>query len=108
MIIKTTAFQVGDNHYGTLEEAKQASMLQLFSEEDPATGSGSINAPNWSASEICSFIIDNSEKIIDILTTTEKSRPKARKVNGAVRTRKSKRHNAEQFTLPITTTEAKA
>lgn len=102
MIIKTTAFQVGDEHYGTLEEAKQASILQLFL--DPETGPESTLSIN----EICSFIIDNSEKIIDILTTTEKSRPKARKVNGAVRTRKSKRHNAEQFTLPIATTEAKA
>lgn len=107
MIIKTSGFQVGSQFFATLERAQVESLNQLFLDEDPATQSGSVESPNWSTNEISNFILENRDKIIDILTTTEKSRPKARKFNGAVKTRKPKRHVAEQFPLPGITDPAK-
>lgn len=48
--------------------------------------------PNQIGAEVdlISRIIANSDKVVDILTTTESSRPAARKVNGGKKTRKPK------------------
>lgn len=45
-----------------------------------------ISEPNT----VARFIIENADKIIDILTTTATSKPKARKINGGTKVRKPK------------------
>ena len=39
---------------------------------------------------MCNWMVNNAATIIDILTTTATSRPKARKANGAVKKRTTK------------------
>lgn len=50
---------------------------------------------------VVNMIFEVKDTLVDILTTTSKSKPRARKFNGASRTRKPKRHEAEQFPLPM-------
>lgn len=85
MIGKILAFTDSQgNTYGTLEAAQKAELKHLLDSEIDAD-----------------VIIKNKDKIIDILTTTPTSKPRARKINGATRARKPKRHEAEQFPLPM-------
>ena len=77
----TKAYVVGDKTYASLEDAKQASLEALF----PADGQG-----EWVAASIAAQILNNDEKVLDILTTTGTSRPGARKVNGGRKPRKAK------------------
>lgn len=97
MISRLTAFADSKgNTYGTLEAAQKAELALRFKDGDET-------APNspWSIDEIVSRIIDDKDKIIDILTTTPTSKVKARKINGATKTRAPKKHVAEQFPLPM-------
>lgn len=81
----TKAFKASDgNAYFTIQEAQGAELEQLF-----RTLPAAIDAADLSA-EVASFVVENSDKIVDILTTTESSRPKARKANGGTKKRQSK------------------
>lgn len=71
--IINTAFQVGNQAYVNLQEAQIAELKGVFP-----------NTP-----DLAQMIIDNKEKVLDILTTTSSSRPRARKINGATRTKKN-------------------
>lgn len=59
----------------SIEEAQQAELCLLF---------GSTGAGN----ECAELVVKHKEEVLNILTTTEKSRPRARAVNGAKRGRK--------------------
>ena len=82
MIEKTTAYKVGDKFFPVIEEAQQAELEVFFPPQDSATG--------YSAEKIAEVIMINSERIIDILTMTPASKPKARAINGGRKPRKAK------------------
>lgn len=82
MIQITKSFQTSDGAmWASVEDAKRHELETLF----PSQSEG-----GYHASAIAHTIWEHSNKIIDILTTTEKSKPKARKINGATKTRKVK------------------
>jgi hypothetical protein len=92
MISKILAFTDSEGKaHGTLEAAQKAELIIIFGEEIP------------SCIDVATFVLKHKDKIVDILTTKPNSLTKARKVNGGTKTRtvKPKRHEAEQFPLPI-------
>lgn len=81
MITKTASFSTTDNQiFASLEQAQQheIELLLGFTDETiPSTVAGISNA-----------IMDRRDKLVDILTTTASSKPRARKVNGGSKKRK--------------------
>lgn len=71
MITYQKCFVANGKSFPTLEEAQREEIQMI-----PTT------------SVVAEFILANKDKILDILTTTEASRPRARKVNGGTKTRK--------------------
>lgn len=82
MIEKTLAFKVGEETFGTLVEAQEHELFELLKESCKLIGDGDMRV-------IVGKIVEDSDRIIDILTTKANSRTKARKVNGAVKKRKA-------------------
>lgn len=98
MITKATGYQSSDGTFhATLEDAQESEIVILL-------GSDPVSSLVDLREEIAAEIVKHKAKVMDILTTTHDSRPKARKINGATRTRKPK-HIAAQNTLPLDTTE---
>lgn len=84
MITKTRAYTSSDGHvHATLAGAQRAELLAMFT----ATCS---DGSAWTGEAIINTIFDNADKIKDVLTTSVRSRPGARAVNGATRKPKSK------------------
>ena len=77
----TKAFVANGKTFASLEEAQQAEIEALFLDQ----GDNIISADG-----IALLILANADKIIDVLTTTESSRPAARRVNGGTKKRKPK------------------
>ena len=80
------AYVANGKVYASLKEAQIAELDALFAESptDPASLT----------------ILKNPERVIDILTTTESSKPKARAINGGTKKRRTKA--APQLPLPGT------
>lgn len=74
MISFQKAYVAGDKVYATLEEAQCAEIKRLAAD---TLGSTSMTVEDW-----CELIVAQKEAIMNILTTTDRSRPRARKVNG--------------------------
>jgi hypothetical protein len=73
MIERTLAFKTTDaSTFSELHEAQEHEISLLHA--DLAT--------------VASMILEYSDKIVDILTTTPTSKPKARKIHGGTKTRK--------------------
>lgn len=86
MIEFTKGFKASDGKvYGTLAEAQEVEVRTLLEEADTAPEGSS-----WTRPEIAEVVVANKSRIIDILTTTETSRPKARAANGGRKPRKPK------------------
>jgi hypothetical protein len=83
MIEFTKAFLTSDSKtHSTLEEAKRHELDILWSEKIRSDeGLQSKTVAEW--------LLENADKIVDILTTTASSKPRARKVNGGKKTRKA-------------------
>lgn len=88
----TKAFVANGKTYATLDEAKLAALERFFS------STVEENVP-WAAPQIAGTILGNSEAIQDILSTTEKSHPAGRKINGATRRRKKNEPSAVNAAL---------
>lgn len=83
MIEFTKAFKAGDGKmYSSLLGAQEAEIRYLLEVDEDFHSDHDDLFAHW--------IVENQEKIVDILTTTENSRPKARKANGGTKTRKAK------------------
>lgn len=80
MITFTKAYVANGKTFATIEEAQRAEIEMLFCPTDDP----------WTPARMAIAIVANAESIIDILTTTESSRPLARKSNGGKKPRKSK------------------
>lgn len=80
MLTKSPAWRASDGKaYFTLEEGQTAELAGLFSHVEGKSQSEDLDV------EYAKFIVQNKAKIMDILTTSETSRPAARKANGATR-----------------------
>ena len=78
MIEKTTSYKVGVAFFATLEQAQRAEILSILATEGTPDGMSPLEAA-------AAAIVTNAPKVIDILSTTPKSRVRARKANGATR-----------------------
>lgn len=74
MIERTNAFKVGDKSFLTLVDAQRYELEELATQL-----SGGPVVADW--------ILANKTRILDILTTTNTSKPRARKVNGGTKRR---------------------
>jgi hypothetical protein len=81
MIEFTRAFKTASGVYGTLEEAQLAELAVLFKDAE----SVGVNPES-----VAQLVLDNTDQIVNILTTTKDSRPKARKENGGTKKRRKK------------------
>jgi hypothetical protein len=91
MIEKTNAFKVGDQSFLTLEQAQKHEIRNLL-ELDP-------QIVTLDRKEIADWVVQYKDVIVDILTTSASSKPKARKINGGTKRRKVILNN----TSPVTT-----
>lgn len=82
MIERTQGWKVGKQFFTDLNDAQAAELRGLFK------GENLIEPPI--AAEVAGFILSNAPKIMDVLTTTSDSRPKARKIHGGTKPRKAK------------------
>ena len=84
MITKQKAlfYYVGDESFPSLEEAQKCDLKKIIPDEFLAAGDAKEIVATW--------LLANSVAITDILTTTARSRSKARKANGAKRAKKAK------------------
>jgi len=84
MIESTKAFKTSDGKtHASLEDAK-AHELELLLVGEPSKLTGDV------PSDVAATILENAERIVDILTTTATSKPRARKINGGSKPRKTK------------------
>lgn len=71
---------VGDKPYASLEEAQKADLIQIMPDGWKA------NSPLAPAQEeIANWLLNHAKEIVDTLTTTPRSRLRARKLHGAKR-----------------------
>ena len=88
MIERVNSYRTTDGSlYNTVEQAQQHELERLLEEAlkttDTEKDSETILTP------ISKFFRDNSEQVIDVLTTTNSSRPAARKLHGGSKKRKT-------------------
>lgn len=90
MITKKTGFEIDGKFFASIEEAKAFALLTLFIAHFKEKV-----IEEYTCDDLVNAIMANQSAVLDILTTTAKSRPSARKQNGAVRkTRKQIRKDA--------------
>lgn len=81
MITFVKAFKTTDGQaFEKIEDAQKHEIEQLVKDTDKFTNTNSV--PSIS---IAAAIIANKEKLLDILTTTPKSKPRARRINGGTK-----------------------
>jgi hypothetical protein len=92
MITKTQSYKTSDGTIlGSFDEAQAYELADELKDVFP-------NAD--SRKEIIKCLIGHKERIVDILTMKPNSLPAARKINGGTKKR-TKRHIADQTTLPF-------
>lgn len=75
----TRSYRTSDgNVFGTLQLAQEHELTRLLLEN---VGTGTIEATMVACATV---LVGNAEKVVDILTTTKTSRPKARRINKKV------------------------
>lgn len=77
--IISKAFQVGDHAYVNIVDAQKAEIISLHDNSNVETPQDAETLAHW--------IVSHKDELLDILTTTTKSRPRARKVNGGTKKR---------------------
>lgn len=80
MITHGPAFWAGDKACKTLEEAQTQEIENLANDNSLSSASKSF----------AEFVMTHKARILDILTTTKRSKPRARAINGGTRKRKPK------------------
>lgn len=84
MIEKTTAYKVGDQVFSTITDA-QVHEIEVLFKDFPI-----VDNPVWNPHGIALRILETQQVILDILTMTPSSKPKARAINGGRKPRKAK------------------
>lgn len=85
MIEHTKAYKVGENTFSTLELAQRYELETMLK-----------GTTDLSLQSVCAWIVDNGDKVMDVLTTGPRSKPRARKINGGAKTRKPKTQEPAQ------------
>lgn len=94
MITKTAAFLTSDKKaHATIEEAQAHEIGNMLHDHAPQI----TNHPSESVIE---FIMNHADKLVDLLTTTKSSKPRARAVNGGTKKRKSAGASTESTNQP--------
>lgn len=88
MIEFAKSYRVGPKVFATLEEAQAASLLEIFEHILIGDAKATINAQHLNPL-IAEVLIKERERVIDILSTTASSKPRARKINGGRKKRQS-------------------
>lgn len=91
MIEKTTAFKSGDDLYETLEGAQahfigSIILQRIKAELERQSDEKPLSAPELAA-VVADELITNKDRVVDVLTTSANSKPKARKINGGTKRR---------------------
>lgn len=87
MIEFTKAFKTTDGEtHASLEDAKRHELVNIFLGQQLPESDQAQKA----ADDAAQTVLDAADKIVDILTTTASSKPRARKVNGGTKPRKAK------------------
>lgn len=84
MIEKTSAWKVGDKSFLSLRLAQEHELELLMA----VNGSPFAAQLEHDRAALAELIVANADAIMNILTTTAKSRTRGRKANGAVRKKK--------------------
>ena len=84
---RTLFYFVGETAYKSLEDAQKADLLALMPVQ-------TLDTAGITNDYIADWMLKNSAAIVNTLTTTPRSRAKARKANGATRKRKAKQDPA--------------
>lgn len=77
-IVKGPFFAVNGEFCKTLKEAQRKELLVLLFDKHPSNPEQGV---------ICDLLIEESARVVDILTMTKRSLPKARKINGGSKKR---------------------
>ena len=86
MIKFTKSYETDDGQlFGSIEEAQIHEIENIFIKDL------SLKDPFSTAKEAAYVIVKHKTVVIDALTTTPNSKPKARKINGGTKTRTSKK-----------------
>lgn len=100
MIEKIVGFKVGDRFLPTIEDAQRVELTSILHGLDDGATTAIANA----AADI---IINNKDAVLNILTMTASSHPRARKANGATRKpRKAKLDEPDDHKVPPTAEDA--
>jgi hypothetical protein len=89
MIEFTKCYRTADGEvFGTIEEAQQHELSVVFKKHPTLQQTGLPSEPmnDW----IAEMILDEKDLVIDILTTTPNSKPKARAIHGGTKKRTPK------------------
>lgn len=98
MIQKTNSFRTSDGSiYSTVEQAQRHELEVLVNEALTMATSDDVNDLSIPMS-ISRVFLDKRSQVIDILTTTETSRPTARKLHGG----RKKKRSLKQHELALT------
>ncbi|MES2366989.1 MAG: hypothetical protein V4563_14030 [Pseudomonadota bacterium] len=88
MITKTQSFSTSDGKmFQTLEEAQAHSIALLVVS---AIRDSENKSPDEASLAVANIIVVSKDQLLDILTTTAKSKPSARKINGGTKKRAPK------------------
>ena len=102
---KSLFYYVGEESFPSLEEAQKCDLKKLIPSKFPVEPVAGEPEGEWKG-RVALWILGNSVAIVDILTTTARSRSKARKANGAKRAKKAKAQPALADAPPATPTVA--
>lgn len=91
MIEPANGWRCGDQFFPSIVQAQEHEIAKLFLEDGPVTRD---------ADSIAKFIMERKDQILDIMTMRKGSKPRARKINGGTKRRKT---TTEQATteLPV-------
>lgn len=86
MIQFTKSFKTDDGQvFGTIEEAQIHEICQIFK----SVTFGAVGPGPTRPIDIAKLVLEKKDAIIDILTTTANSKPKARSINGGSKKRRT-------------------
>lgn len=78
-IQKTVGYKASDGMvYATVEGAQRAELVKLFTSPQSQNQNDSV----WSAEGVTDHVLENVDKLLEVLTTGPRSRPRARKAAG--------------------------
>lgn len=92
MIEKISAYKSSDGKFvGAIEEVHKYELKLLFEAAPMGVGVKGSKEDADAVANAVACIVNNRDKVVDILTTGPKSKPSARSINGATRKKRTPR-----------------